>query len=301
MSEVKRGSGNPNGERQGIQSIETGFRILDVLSSSRGPMSLSSLAAEAGMSSSRAHRYLVSLIKCGVVRRDSATSRYDLGETALRLGLSGLSRLNVVQRATEACIRLNQQLDVTTLLAIWGALGPVVVAWYDASEVVLCNASVGSIFPVLSTASGRVFLAFQPRAVTRPFVERELKSGLVSKAAIWKLRNLDDVEDLIDRVRKSRLATTEEEFLPGLSASATPVLDHQGRVVAAMAIIGVRGTVEKPGAGTPAEALLEAGKEVSRKLGFRDHGPGSTYVEWVEKQRNGGMAEEFAAPPPMLS
>lgn len=291
-------SGNHEGERQGIQSIETGFRILDVLSAAHGPMNLSSLAAAADMSSSGAHRYLVSLIKCGIVRQDPATNRYDLGEAALHLGLRALSRLNVVQRATEACIQLNQELDVTTLLSIWGARGPVVVGWYDSSEIMICNANVGSIFPVLSTASGRTFLAFLPPAVTRPFVDRELRSGLVAKAPRSKLKTMADVEKLIDKIRKKRVATTQEEFVPGLSASATPVFDHQGRVVASMAIIGVRGSVEALGPGTLAESLREAGNEVSRTLGFRDHG--LTFVEWLEQHKDAATDEAPSLLPPAV-
>src|SRR3954471_18530610 len=74
-------------DRLGIQSIEIGVRLLDVLAAASGPMTLRDLASGAGMSSSKARRYLVSLIKCGIVQQELATSRYDLGEMALRLGL----------------------------------------------------------------------------------------------------------------------------------------------------------------------------------------------------------------------
>lgn len=51
-----------NGEkvRSGIQSIEVGFRLLDVLTSEPRAMMLRDLAQRAGMSPAKAHRYLVS-------------------------------------------------------------------------------------------------------------------------------------------------------------------------------------------------------------------------------------------------
>ena len=39
------------------------------------------------MSAAKAHRYLVSFQRLGLVTQDSRTARYDLGPAALKLGL----------------------------------------------------------------------------------------------------------------------------------------------------------------------------------------------------------------------
>ncbi|MFY8105148.1 MAG: helix-turn-helix domain-containing protein, partial [Ramlibacter sp.] len=46
-------------ERAGIQSVEVGFALLDALARAPGPLMLRDLAAAAGMSAAKAHRYLV--------------------------------------------------------------------------------------------------------------------------------------------------------------------------------------------------------------------------------------------------
>src|SRR6185437_3015681 len=53
--------------RSGIQSIEVGFRLLDVLTREPRAMMLRDLAQRAGMSPAKAHRYLVSFLRLGVV------------------------------------------------------------------------------------------------------------------------------------------------------------------------------------------------------------------------------------------
>ena len=243
------------------------------------------------MSPSKAHRYLVSLIKCGLVVQDQATSRYDIGDSAIRLGLSALNRRTAVRLATEAAIDLNQRLDKTILLSVWGERGPTVVGWYDASQIVICNISIGSIFPLLRTATGRVFLAYLPREVTATMIEREL-AGAPAPTVGWRIRDMDDVDRLIVDVRRQRMGITREEFLPGLSAIAAPVFDHQGRVIAAIAILGKRGSIEDLRPGSIAERLRSTAEDLSRRLGFGG-GPEGTLVEWREAQRAG----QNGAPP----
>ncbi len=86
-------------DRQGIQSIEVGFRLLNVLAATNRPMMLRDIAKGAGMPAAKAHRYMVSFLRIGIVEQDSSSGRYDLGAYALELGLSGLGRLDPVRFA----------------------------------------------------------------------------------------------------------------------------------------------------------------------------------------------------------
>ena len=54
-------------ERAGIQSVEVGFALLDALARAPGPLMLRDLAAAAGMSAAKAHRYLVSFQRLQLV------------------------------------------------------------------------------------------------------------------------------------------------------------------------------------------------------------------------------------------
>ena len=85
-------------ERAGIQSVEVGFGLLDVLGKSAGPLMLRDLAAAAGMSAAKAHRYLVSFQRLELVAQDAISTRYDLGPAALKLGLAALARIDARER-----------------------------------------------------------------------------------------------------------------------------------------------------------------------------------------------------------
>ena len=96
-------------QRAGIQSVEVGFELLQAMSEADGPLMLRDLAAAAGMSAAKAHRYLVSFQRLGLVMQDPVSTRYDLGPAALRLGLASLARIDAVKLARERVADLLQE------------------------------------------------------------------------------------------------------------------------------------------------------------------------------------------------
>jgi len=111
-------------ERAGIQSVEVGFTLLGALAGAPGPLMLRDLAAAAGMSAAKAHRYLVSFQRLQLVTQDAGTTRYDLGPAALKLGLASLSRLDAVKLARERVGALGRVVDVL-LPGVAGFCAPV--------------------------------------------------------------------------------------------------------------------------------------------------------------------------------
>jgi DNA-binding IclR family transcriptional regulator len=77
----------------GVQSLEIGVDVLKVLVESGQALMLKEIAAAAGMPASKAHRYLVSLVRSGLVEQDSQNLKYDLGPLAIPLGLAAVDRL----------------------------------------------------------------------------------------------------------------------------------------------------------------------------------------------------------------
>src|SRR5256884_8593611 len=101
-------------KRRGIQSIDTGIRVLEALENADGPLALKDLSAQAELDPSSAHRYLASFVRCGLVRQD-ADSRYDFGPLALHIGLAAVRRIDPVQLAEQAPPPLVAQTGYTPL------------------------------------------------------------------------------------------------------------------------------------------------------------------------------------------
>src|SRR3989442_12288140 len=101
-------------KRRGIQSIDTGIRLLEVMERADGPLALKELSARAELDPSSAHRYLASFVRCGLVRQE-ADSRYDFGPLALQIGLAAMRRLEPVQLPEQALPELVGDTGYTAL------------------------------------------------------------------------------------------------------------------------------------------------------------------------------------------
>lgn len=102
---------NSEKERRGIQSIEAGGQLLLALGAQGRPMPLRELAKAADMAPGKAHPYLVSFSKLGLVTQEASTGYYWLGPTAMQLGLVTLRMLNPVREATPFAEQLARKPD----------------------------------------------------------------------------------------------------------------------------------------------------------------------------------------------
>lgn len=261
------GNNGPDIRRRSVQSIKVGSTLLECLAASTGPMPLSEVSRRAGMQPSKARRYLMSFLDCGLVEQDSVTGHYDLGPMSLRLGFAALSRMDPVRKTVEAAAALSREIDRTILVAVWCELGPIVIAWFDSSELLATNLRVGSVLPLTVSASGQLFLAYLPRQTTRPLVEKSIRQIRERTGeSVTKVRK--DIDELVEQARKTGVGRTTETLLPGLSAYAAPVFDSSGAIVASIAEIHRAGSAEVVQGRNVRDAVKWTASDVSTRLGY---------------------------------
>ena len=90
--------------QRGIQSVEVGGRLLLALVHEGRPMALKDLAQAAQMSPAKAHPYLVSYGKLGLVVQDGASGHYGLGPLAMQIGLISLQQAAADLDALDAAL-----------------------------------------------------------------------------------------------------------------------------------------------------------------------------------------------------
>jgi DNA-binding IclR family transcriptional regulator len=246
-------------KRPGIQSVEVAAKILRAIAAPGRPLPLKEIAKLAGMHPGKVHRYLVSLTRSELVTQDVASGHYGIGPAAIALGLAGLRNLDVVRAATSVLPSLRDAINETVLLAMWSPQGPVVFALEESSRPVFMNIRVGSILPLLSTATGRVFASFLPRAMTADLLEAEANaSRQYPQARIAKL---------LEETRRRGLASVSGDLVPGVNAIAAPLFDHMERIAGVVGALGRSEELDIKFEGKIAVALLRAAAEISRRLG----------------------------------
>jgi DNA-binding IclR family transcriptional regulator len=252
----------------GIQSVEVGFALLEALTQAPSPMMLRDIALAAKMSPAKAHRYLVSYQRLGLVMQDGASTRYDLGPAALKLGLACLERLDAVKLARQHMDALMDEIGHTVAIAVWGNHGPVIVHWQEPARSVTVNLRLGDVMPLLGSATGRCFAAFAPQASVMPLLKQEL-SQLHKAPRRGMPNNAAQAQALLEETRQQGLGRVVDTLLPGISGLATPVWDASERICLALVSLGSSASFDADYAGHVAQALRQTAKMIGAQLGNR--------------------------------
>lgn len=253
--------------RPGIQSVELGFKLISALAAAGRPLMLRDIASGAGMTSAKAHRYMVSFLRLGLVDQDRASGRYDLGQRTIEIGLAGLARLEPVQLAGPILESLCDEIRCTVALAVWGSQGPTIVRIVDAGGPVTITLRHGTVLSLYKSATGRAFSAFYRSPFLRAALDSELAAtAAAARVAITPLRR--QFEKMLTEFRERGLARTTGSLTPGINGFSAPVFDHGGAMVAAITALGPVGEFNVDW-GTPvAGAMTAAASTLSERLGY---------------------------------
>lgn len=250
-------------QRKGIQSVEHGAKLLEALVNSKKALPLKTLAADAGMSASMAHRYLTSFIRVGLVEQDPVSAHYDLGALALRLGLAALTRTDWMQIADDEFRQLVERVDIDGHISVWGTYGVTIVRYHNRHAPILSNFRLGDVLPLLDSAAGRIFLTYLGERTTRPILKAE-----ASKSGERRL-SAKDIEEIAQFVRGAGYAWIDGQVFHSIRAIAVPIFDSQGEVQATISLVSNQASlVQFPNA--VLDDLRATGKRISHRLGWSD-------------------------------
>ena len=265
--------------QRGIQSIEVGGQLLRALVHHGRPMALKDLAREADMTPAKAHPYMVSFGRLGLIEQDATSGHYLLGPLALQLGLIGLQQADPVRIAAPLLAPLAQEIGHTVAIAVWGARGATIVQIAEAPSPVHVSLRHGTVFSLTHTASGRLFGAYLDAAVVKALLDDERRRSAQRKPIAAPafgmppspvLPTWADFATQLEEVRAHGISRSENEVLPGVSAMSAPVFDHSGAIVLALTAIGPSGIFDTRWDGALALALQRCARSVSGRLGAPD-------------------------------
>jgi DNA-binding IclR family transcriptional regulator len=255
------------GRRQiGVQSVEVAGRLLKTLAQLRGPQTLKDFSAAAGLSPAKAHRYLVSLIREGLIEQSVIDGRYDFGGAAREIGRAAINRLDIMRIGAPLLIDLRNVLQQTVFLGVWGNEGPTVLYWLDVPRPVSVIIRPGSILPLLTSALGLVCAAYLPPDLTKRRIAREIaehkRSGLD-----FPVKDQQEAARKLADVRALGFGLVRGDLIRGIDAIAVPVLDFKNDLVAVLTAVGPSRSIDISSGGKTVRELKLAARKFVRLIG----------------------------------
>lgn len=256
---------NAETPRQGIGSLEIGLRILDTIAESARPLTLKNLSDQLGLSPSRLHKYVVSLLRMGYIVHDNGSS-YTLGKSSLTLGVAAIRRIDPIQLAFAAVDELNETTDRTVSVTVWNGQAPLVIKWLDSSYPIAVNIRLGLELSPFFSVSGRIFLANLPHKRREAMLDDFFYQPLALPRHGGRILERNAFRDHLDQVKNDNFCCFYGDYLPDLNVAGSAIYDINGNISSVISLMGMGGDTDVAPGASLHQQLMTCVQSVTDKI-----------------------------------
>jgi IclR family transcriptional regulator, pca regulon regulatory protein len=211
-----------------VEALARGIDVLTAFGPQRPAMTLSDVAAAAGLARPTARRLLLTLEELGFVTGTGGVFR--LTPKVLTLGMAYVGSLGLWDLARPHLEALVARTGESSSMAQLDGSDIVYVARVAVPKLIALRVDVGTRFPAVQTSQGKVLLAALPPERLAATLAEPSRAGLPPCIG----RTAEQLEAELTEVRARGWALADEELAPGVRSVAAPVRDATGAVRAAM-------------------------------------------------------------------
>lgn len=220
-----------------VEALARGLAVLESFGTARQRLNASQAAERAGLTRAAARRHLLTLARLGYLETDGTA--FWLGPKVLRFSGSYLASARLPRLVQAALYRLSAQSRASYSVVVRDQDEVVIVARSSAERVgpmLAHGLHLGARLPLHATSTGRVLLAALPDAELHAWLGKTIEQGGGMLARLTP-HTLTEPQALLAQLHSAReqgycLAIEQHEL--GVCALAVPLVDMQGRVLAAL-------------------------------------------------------------------
>lgn len=243
-----------------MQLLERAMTIAKVLASaSENSLSISELSSKCNLPLSTLHRILKAMIKEGMIEQDDQTKQYRLGTIWMELGLQVYDTMDYISKIRPELERLAREVEESVYLSKPAGLDTIIIERIDSvANPIRIYDQLGIRIPMHIGAANKAILATIPFSQAREIIEQLIPHEEIA-----------ELETQLEQIRLQGFAISHGERTAGTSSIAVSILNGFNEVVGAVSIGFVSFNVSAEHINTLTERLIETGKRVSTKLGYR--------------------------------
>ena len=239
------------------------LRILEALQGSSAGLGLKAVCDRTGIHKSTAHRFLKHLERERYLIRTEAGA-YLIGPRLSQLSARGNQEATLQAVARPILWELWKATQETVNLAVLDQGTVLYVDVIESPHEFRLSSRVGTRRSVHVTALGKALAAFLP-GETR---ENILNSIAFLPATPRTIGNLVQFRQELEKIRRQGYAVDDEEAVQGARCVSAPILDSDGKPIAAVSVSGPVTRVSPNQVNALAGAVTSAARAISAAMGF---------------------------------
>jgi DNA-binding IclR family transcriptional regulator len=233
--------------KSNARTVERAIAILNLFRDTPASLGITSIARQAGLNLTTAHRLVRTLVHEHFMEQDPTNEQYRLGPALAVLGRRAIEGSGI-DRARPMTDRLSAATGESVSVGVRGSGGVLVILQSSSRHALRFEHPAGGAIDVHASAMGKVLLAF---GETPPGTAID-ELGRLARFTASTITTRAALVTQLERVRADGFATNRQERYDGVCGVAAPALDPMG--VARFAI-GIQG----PSVRLTDERLLELG------------------------------------------
>ena len=250
----------PTPRIRAVPAVTRAVAVLRLLSRSRAPLDLKTIAQNLDLVPSTALHILRALVAEQLLQVDPQTKQYRLGVGMLPLARAVLENGDFPSLVRPKLEDLSSRYGLTTIgVEVPDLNHMIVVALARAQVPVGLHVEVGSRFPALISASGRCVAAFSEHP--RNEIERRFRLLRWDNAPPY-----DTWRKEVDKVRRQGFSIDRGNYIAGVTIVAAPVLNGRGTISHTIAAAGLGNQLDRARSLALARDMRSAAREVATQL-----------------------------------
>ncbi|WP_343564562.1 IclR family transcriptional regulator [Kiloniella sp. b19] len=236
--------------------------ILEEVSRIGVPVTPTEISKNLGLAKQTVHRIFVTLEETGFLQRETDGKHYSAGPRMRTLSLGIMSSVRSRTARLSVMQALSDEIGETVNLVIPDRHNMTYLDRVETNWPLRIELSIGTQVPFHCTASGKLYLSSLPKSRLTPILE----TRKLERCTDNTLCDPDLLGRELDEIRKRGYSTDNEEFVAGMVAVATPILDANNRMVASLAFHAPTPRMSLEDAVKHLESLQTAAQKLSNIL-----------------------------------
>jgi IclR family pca regulon transcriptional regulator len=217
-----------SGDTEYLSTLDRGLSVLRAFGRDNPQMTLSEVAALTKLSPAAARRCLNTLVKLGYVAKHQR--QFLLRPEVMSFASAYLDSMSLGELVRPHLQAVRDETGDSSSLAVLSGHDVLYLVHVSTNRMVRLAAGIGTRYPAYATSLGRAILAFETEDVRAGY----LANGAFTAFTEHTVTAKTELKRILGEVRKAGYATIQDELDYGLISLAVPIVDDNGRSLAAI-------------------------------------------------------------------
>lgn len=247
-----------------IQSVSHAFDVLEQFYANVDEIGVTELSKRLKLHKNNVFRLLATLEARGYIEQNKVSENYRLGLKCLQLGQSFIHQMGLLLQARAILEDLAKATKESAYVAMRKGNAIIPLDFVEPARAVRVVSFLGTVLPTHCTAAGKAYLVFEAEGSAGQSLPESLER-YTDKTIV----DSDRLREQMSKIGESGYAEECGEFNADVNAVAVPIRDYTRSLVGTLAVVGpINRLTDETIHSDIAPALLKAGAELSRRLGF---------------------------------